>query len=65
MTVPSDQARPVTIRLTAEEVKRLDALAAQSAMTRHRYMSFVLERAMKSGLVVRESVEYAETSTPD
>jgi predicted transcriptional regulator len=55
-------ARPVTVRLTAKEVKRLDALAAKSGMTRHRYMNFVLDRAMKSGLVVRESVEYAESS---
>jgi hypothetical protein len=59
----SQPARPVTVRLTPKEVKRLDALAAQSGMTRHRYMSLVLERAMRSGLVVRETVEYAE-STP-
>jgi len=57
-----DPARPVTVRLTAKEVKRLDALASKSGMTRHRYMSFVLDRAMKNGLVVRESVEYAESS---
>lgn len=59
----SQTARPVTVRLTPKEVKRLDTLAAQSGMTRHRYMSLVLERAMRSGLVVRETVEYAE-STP-
>jgi predicted transcriptional regulator len=58
----TDTAKPVTVRLTAKEVKRLDALAAKSSMTRHRYMSFVLDRAMNSGLVVKESVQYAESS---
>ncbi len=58
----TDTAKPVTVRLTAKEVKRLDALAAKSGMTRHRYMSFVLDRAMSSGLVVKESVQYAESS---
>ena len=57
-----DTAKPVTVRLTAKEVKRLDALAAKSGMTRHRYMSFVLDRAMSSGLVVKETVEYAESA---
>jgi predicted transcriptional regulator len=58
----TDTAKPVTVRLSAKEVKRLDALAAKSGMTRHRYMSFVLDRAMNSGLVVKESVQYAESS---
>ena len=58
----TDTAKPVTVRLTAKEVKRLDALAAKSGMTRHRYMSFVLDRAMNSGLVVKEIVQYAESS---
>ena len=58
-------ARPVTVRLTPKEVKRLDALAEQSGMTRHRYMSLVLERAMRSGLVVRETVEYTEATPVD
>jgi hypothetical protein len=58
----TDTAKPVTVRLTAKEVKRLDALAEKSGMTRHRYMSFVLDRAMNSGLVVKESVQYAESS---
>jgi len=62
MSAKSDTARPVTVRLTSKEVKRLDSLAAKSGMTRHRYMSFVLDRAMNSGLVVKESVEYAESS---
>ena len=62
MTTKSDAAKPVTVRLTSKEVKRLDALAAKSGMTRHRYMSFVLDRAMNSGLVVKESVQYAESS---
>ena len=57
-----DTAKPVTVRLTAKEVKRLDALAAKSGMTRHRYMSFVLDRAMVSGLVVKQKVEYAESA---
>jgi len=57
----TDTAKPVTVRLTAKEVKRLDALAEKSGMTRHRYMSFVLDRAMNSGLVVKESVQYAES----
>lgn len=61
MNAKPDLARPVTVRLTAQEVGRLDELATRSGMTRHRYMSFVLERAMRSGLVVRETVEYAET----
>jgi predicted transcriptional regulator len=61
MTDNTDTARPVTVRLTDKEVKRLDALAAKSAMTRHRYMSFVLDRAMSSGLVVKERVECAES----
>jgi predicted transcriptional regulator len=63
MPAKLDTAKPVTVRLTAQEVKRLDALAAKSGMTRHPYMSFVLERAMQSGLVVKESVEFTE-STP-
>lgn len=58
----TDTAKPVTVRLTAKEVKRLDALAAKSGVTRHRYMSFVLDRAMESGLVVKEKVEYAESA---
>jgi hypothetical protein len=62
MPAKPDTAKPVTVRLTSKEVKRLDALAAKSGMTRHRYMSFVLDRAMSSGLVVKESVEYAESS---
>ncbi len=62
MPQPLNSGRPVTVRLTAKEVKRLDSLAAKSGMTRHRYMSLVLDRAMNSGLVVKESVEYAESS---
>ncbi len=62
MTEKTDTAKPVTVRLTAKEVKRLDALAAKSGMTRHRYMSFVLDRAMKTGLVVKETVQYAESA---
>jgi len=50
--------------LTAKEVRRLDALAAKSGMARQRYMSFVLDRAMTSGLVVQESVQYSETIVP-
>ena len=61
MTTKSDAAKPVTVRLTAKEVKRLDTLAAKSDMTRHRYMSFVLDRAMQSGLVMKEKVEYGES----
>ena len=63
MPAKSDIAKPVTVRLTSKEVKRLDALAAKSDMTRHRYMSFVLDRAMQSGLVVNEKVEYAESAS--
>ena len=63
MPAKTDSGRPVTVRLTAKEVKRLDALAAKSGMTRHRYMSFVLDRAMQSGLVVREKVELSESET--
>ena len=63
MPAKSDIAKPVTVRLTSKEVKRLDALAAKSDMTRHRYMSFVLDRAMQSGLVVKEKVEYAESAS--
>jgi len=48
MTAKSDIPKPVMVRLTSKEVKHLDALAAKSAMIRHRYMSFVLERAMQS-----------------
>ena len=58
-----DPAKPVTVRLTSKELKHLDSLAAKSSMNRHRYMSLVLARAMKSGLVVKENVEYTE-STP-
>jgi len=61
MTVHSDTARPVTIRLTAKEVERLDALAAKSGMSRHRYMSIVLERAMNTGVVLRERIDFAES----
>jgi predicted DNA binding CopG/RHH family protein len=61
MTTKTDTGKPVTVRLTAKEVKRLDALAAKSGMTRHRYMSFVLERAMQTGLVVKEVVQFAES----
>ncbi len=64
MTSESETARPVTVRLTSREVKRLDALAAKSGMTRHRYMSFVLDRAMQTGLVVKERVDFTE-SHPD
>lgn len=61
MPAKTDSGRPVTVRLTAKEVKCLDGLAAKSGMTRHRYMSFVLDRAMQSGLVVRERVEFSES----
>jgi predicted DNA binding CopG/RHH family protein len=61
MTTESETARPVTVRLTAKEVKRLDSLAAKSGMTRHRYMSFVLDRAMQTGLVVTERVDFTES----
>jgi len=64
MTSTRDTAKPVTVRLTAKEVRRLDALAAKSGMARQRYMSFVLDRAMTSGLVVQESVQYSETIVP-
>jgi predicted DNA binding CopG/RHH family protein len=63
MPAKTDSGRPVTVRLTAKEVKCLDGLAAKSGMTRHRYMSFVLDRAMQSGLVVRERVEFSESVT--
>jgi len=61
MPSESETARPVTVRLTAKEVNCLDALAAKSGMTRHRYMSFVLERAMRTGLVVQERVDFTES----
>jgi hypothetical protein len=61
MTAKSYTPKPVTVRLTAKEVKHLDALAAKSDMTQHRYMSYVLERAMQRGLVVKEKVEYDES----
>lgn len=61
MSARSENGRPVTVRLTKKEVKRLDALAAKSGMTRHRYMTFVLERAMTTGLVVRERVDFSES----
>jgi len=60
-----DPAKPVTVRLTSKEIKILDELAAKSGINRHRYMSFVLDRAMKSGLVVRETVEYSEAHPPE
>lgn len=62
MNTKTNSAKPVTVRLTAKEVKRLDELAAQSGMTRHKYMSFVLDRAMKCGMVMKETIEYAETN---
>jgi len=62
MPTKTDSGRPVTVRLTAQEVKKLDTLAAKSDMTRHRYMSFVLDRAMNSGLVVKERVEFSESN---
>jgi hypothetical protein len=63
MTSDPDTAKPVTVRLTAKEVKRLDSLAAKSGMTRHRYMSFVLERAMQTGLVVTQRVDFSESAS--
>jgi len=60
MTTKTATGKPVTVRLTAKEVKRLDVLAAKSGMTRHRYMSFILERAMQTGLVVKERVDFTE-----
>ena len=63
MNTKSDVGRPVTVRLTAREVKQLDTLAAKSGMTRHKYMGFVLERAMKTGLVVKERVEFSDSTT--
>jgi len=62
MPAKPDTAKPVTVRLSSKEVKRLDALASKSGMTRNRYMSFVLDRAMQGGLVIKEKVEYAESS---
>jgi len=58
----TNAGRPVTVRLTAKEVKRLDVLAAKSGMTRHRYMNFVLDRAMQTGLVVTERVDFSESA---
>jgi hypothetical protein len=40
-------------------IKRLDELAAQSGMSRHRYMILSLERAVRSNVTVREEVAFS------
>jgi len=48
------------VQLSPQTVKRLDELAAQSKMSRHRYMILVLERAVKNSVVLKEEVAFSD-----
>lgn len=53
------KTRAIAVQLAPEMIKRLDELAAQSGMSRHRYMILILERAVRSNVTVREEVAFS------
>lgn len=48
------------MQLPPQTVKKLDQLAAKSGMSRHRYMILVLERAVRTNVVVREQLAFSD-----
>jgi len=55
----SSTTRAIAVQLPAHTIKKLDVLAQQSGMTRHRYMILVLERAIEKELTLRETVQFS------
>ena len=53
------KTRAIAVQLSPQTVKRLDELAANSGMSRHRYMILILERAVKANVTVREEVAFS------
>lgn len=53
------KTRAIAVQLTPQTVKRLDELAAESGMSRHRYMILILERAVKANVTVREEIAFS------
>ena len=54
------KTRAIAVQLTPQTVKKLDQLAERSGMSRHRYMIVVLERAVKTNVVVREQLAFSD-----
>ena len=59
MKVPR-KTRAIAVQLSPETVKRLDALAARSGMSRHRYMIVILERAIAADVVVSKTLAFSD-----
>lgn len=55
--------RAIAVQLSPAFVKKLDALAVRSGMSRHKYMIRVLERAVEHEVVVNESYEFSDNSS--
>lgn len=53
------KTRAIAVQLIPQTVKRLDELAAESGMSRHRYMILILERAVKANVTVREEIAFS------
>lgn len=54
------KTRAIAVQLTPQTINRLDQLAERSGMSRHRYMIVVLERAVKTSVVVREQLAFSD-----
>jgi hypothetical protein len=63
-TTPA-KTRPIAVQLPIHMVKQLDELAAQSGLTRHKYMIRVLTEAVIKNVVVRESVNFSNDPGPE
>jgi len=55
----SSTTRAIAVQLPQQTIEKLDVLAQQSGMTRHRYMILVLERAIEKELTLRETVQFS------
>jgi predicted transcriptional regulator len=58
-TVTTRKTRPVAVQLSPDFVRQLDRLAKLSGMTRHRYMTLLLEHAVSQDLVATERIEFS------
>jgi predicted transcriptional regulator len=54
------KTRAIAVQLAPQTVKKLDQLAERSGMSRHRYMIVVLERAVRTNVVVREELAFSD-----
>jgi predicted transcriptional regulator len=54
------KTRAIAVQLAPQTVKKLGQLAERSGMSRHRYMIVVLERAVRTNVVVREELAFSD-----